>query len=280
MRIGFIGLGNMGFPIAANLVADGRDVTVFDLRPEAVQQLVAKGAKGAVSVSELAAGADLIQIVVVTDAQLDAVVMDPTDGVLASARPGSIILVHSSVHPDECRRLGAAAQAKGVALLDAPVSGTEVGALARTLAIMVGGDAAILEKCRSILEPLAGSVTHVGELGMGQVAKLVNNAIAGSMFQAASEGMRLASLCGIEEDRILAAMSGGTTGSWVLDHWSVVRRLAHTFRTGPDGLAEIVRKDLNHAIAVAHDVGLELPMAAAAEAAAAGNEYWARRLRA
>jgi 2-hydroxy-3-oxopropionate reductase len=142
---------------------------------------------------------------------------------------------------------------------------------------MVGGDAPVLDKCRPILEPPASSVTHVGKLGMGQVANLVNNAIAGSMFQAASEGMQLDSLCGIEEDKIFAAMHGGTTGSWVLDHWSDVRRLAQTFRTGLDGLAEVVRKDLNHAIEVAHDVGLELPMAAAAEAAAAGNNYWARR---
>jgi 3-hydroxyisobutyrate dehydrogenase-like beta-hydroxyacid dehydrogenase len=149
VRVGFIGLGNIGKPMAINVAKAGFDLMVYDLRPEPLQELTETGAKVARSAQEIGAHGDIIELVVVDDAQVEAVTLGE-GGVLNGAKPGSVIAVHSTVHPKTIRKLAELAKTKGVSVIDAEVSGGESGAYAKTLCYMVGGDKAAFEKCRPV----------------------------------------------------------------------------------------------------------------------------------
>lgn len=260
-RVGFIGLGNMGKHMAINIAKAGFDLMVYDLRPEPMRELTALGAKAARSADEIGAHGEIIEVVVVDDRQVEAVLLGE-GGALSAAKRGSIIVIHSTVHPRTVRKLAEQAAAKGVTLIDAEVSGGERGAIAKTLCYMVGGDKAAFEKCRPIFATSGANIFHLGALGSGAITKLAHNLIVYVNMLAASEGMRLAEKAGVDLKSMEQVVHAGAAQSRVADHWSQQRKLKDTYTSGPRGLMDLMHKDLRLALELGHDLGLSLPGAA------------------
>jgi 3-hydroxyisobutyrate dehydrogenase-like beta-hydroxyacid dehydrogenase len=260
-RVGFIGLGNIGKPMAVNVAKAGFDLMVYDLRQEPLQELAAVGAKVARSAQEVGAHGEVIELVVVDDSQVEAVTLGE-GGVLNGAKPGSVIAIHSTVHPKTVRKIAELAKAKGVGVIDAEVSGGERGAQAQTLCYMVGGDKAPFEKCRPVFATSGANIFHLGELGSGAIAKLAHNLIVYVNMLAASEGMRLAEKAGLDLKALQEVVHAGAGQSRVADNWLQQRKLKDTYTTGPQGLMQLIHKDLRLALELGHDLGLSLPGAA------------------
>ena len=259
--VGFIGLGNIGKPMAINLAMAGFDLMVYDLRAEPMRELTALGAKAARSADEVGAHGEIIEVVVVDDAQVEAALL-AEGGVFSGAKRGSIIAIHSTVHPRTVRRLAEQAAAKGLTLIDAEVSGGERGAIAKSLCYMVGGDKAAFEKCRPIFATSGANIFHLGDLGSGAITKLAHNLIVYVNMLAASEGMRLAEKAGVDLKSMEQVVRAGAAQSRVADHWSQQSNLKNTYTSGPRGLMELIHKDLRLALELGHDLGLPLPGAA------------------
>jgi 3-hydroxyisobutyrate dehydrogenase-like beta-hydroxyacid dehydrogenase len=259
--VGFIGLGNIGKPMAINLAMAGFDLMVYDLRAEPMRELTALGAKAARSADEVGAHGEIIEVVVVDDAQVEAALLGEV-GVFSGAKRGSIIAIHSTVHPRTVRRLAEQAAAKGLTLIDAEVSGGERGAIAKSLCYMVGGDKAAFEKCRPIFATSGANIFHLGDLGSGAITKLAHNLIVYVNMLAASEGMRLAEKAGVDLKSMEQVVHAGAAQSRVADHWSQQSNLKNTYTSGPRGLIELIHKDLRLALELGHDLGLPLPGAA------------------
>ena len=260
-RVGFIGLGNMGKPIAVNLAKAGFDLMVYDLRQEPMRELAALGAKTARSLHEIGTHSEVIEIVVVDDAQVESVTFEE-GGVLSTATSGTIIAIHSTVHPRTVRNVAALAQAKGITVIDAEVSGGERGAYAKTLCYMVGGDKQAFEKCRPLFATSGANIFHLGELGAGAITKLAHNLIVYVNMLAASEGMKLAQKAGVDLAAMEQVVHAGAAQSRVADHWSQQSKLGETYTTGVEGLAQLIHKDLRLALELGHDMELSLPGAA------------------
>ncbi len=263
-RVGFIGLGNIGKPMALNVAQAGQatfDLMVYDLRAEPMAELATAGAKTARSASEIGAHGDIIELVVVDDAQVEAAILEE-GGVLNGAKPGSVIAIHSTVHPKTIRKIAALAQARGVGLIDAEVSGGERGAQAQTLCYMVGGDKAAFEKCRPVFETSGASIFHLGDLGMGSMAKLAHNLIVYVNMLSASEGMKLAETAGLDLNVFQEVVKASAGQSKVADNWVRQRNFKDTYSTGPEALVQLMHKDLRLALELGHDLGLTLPGAA------------------
>jgi len=260
-RVGFIGLGNMGKHMAINIAKAGFDLMVYDLRAEPMRELTALGAKAARSADEIGAHGEIIEVVVVDDRQVEAALLGE-GGALSAAKRGSIIVIHSTVHPRTVRKLAEQAAAKGVTLIDAEVSGGERGAIAKSLCYMVGGDKAAFERCRPIFATSGANIFHLGALGSGAITKLAHNLIVYVNMLAASEGMRLAEKAGVDLKSMEQVVHAGAGQSRVADHWSQQRKLKDTYTSGPRGLMELMHKDLRLALELGHDLGLSLPGAA------------------
>lgn len=218
MRVGFIGLGQMGKPIATNIQAAGFDLMVFDLRSEPLRELERLGAKVARSPREVGAHAEIIGLAVPDDDAVRAVVAGP-EGVLELAGPGTVVAVHSTVRPSTVRQLAEHATSRGVILLDAQMSGGSVGARNRTLCFMVGGDAAALERCRPVLEATGAHIFHMGPLGMGAAAKAAQQAVTVINVMAAVEGFRLAETAGVDLQAFERLLSVSAGQSYMTDRW-------------------------------------------------------------
>ena len=222
-KVGFVGLGTMGSPFATNIVQAGYDLTVYDVRPEAVEQLVELGAKAANSPRELAASVDQVNIAVPHEPEVDEVMHGP-DGLLAGAHPGLIVVIHSSLHPENMKEVAAEAKSHGVEVLDAQMSGGAVGVRAHELCLMVGGDSATLEKCRPVLETTAANIYLLGSVGMGAVTKIAQNTMTAQHLLAASEGFRLAEKAGVDIEVFQQVVRTSAAQSHVadvyLDFWS------------------------------------------------------------
>jgi len=260
-RVGFIGLGNIGKPMAVNVAAAGFDLMVYDVRQEPLTELAAAGAAVAHSPREVGAHGEIIELVVVDDAQVEAVTLGE-GGVLSGAKPGSVVAIHSTVHPKTVRKVAELAKARGVDVLDAQVSGGERGAQAKTLCYMVGGDKALFERCRPVFATSGANIFHLGELGAGAIAKLAHNLIVYVNMLAASEGMRLAEKAGLDLQALQEVVRAGAGQSRVADNWAQQRRLKDSYTTGPQGLMQLMHKDLRLALELGHDIGLPLPGAA------------------
>ena len=263
-RVGFIGLGNIGKPMAINVAKAGFDLMVYDLRQEPLQELAGLGAKVARSAQEIGAHGEIIEFVVVDDAQVEAVTLGE-GGVLNGAKPGSVIAVHSTVHPKTIRKLAEFAKSKGIAVIDAEVSGGERGAYAQTLCCMVGGDKAAFEKCKPVFSTFSANIFHLGDLGAGAAAKLAHNLIVYVNMLAASEGMKLAEHAGVDVKTMEQVVHAGAAQSRVADNWSQQQQLKDNYTTGPQGLLQLMYKDLRLAIELGHDLHLPLPGAALAQ---------------
>lgn len=255
-KLGFIGLGTMGKPMAANLVRAGFDVTVYDLAPEPVRELVQLGARAAETPREIGLRCDVVQVVVWDDAGVESVVLGETgnEGVLATARPGTIVAVHSTVSLETCRKLAEFARSRGVSVIDAAMSGGPAGAADGSLAIMVGGPLEVFETCRPVFDAIGKQVFHVGPLGAGMAAKLCNNLMVMVNLQAVVEALRIAAAAGIPAERMIELASAGTADSWAVRHGFA---LLQRSRSGGavSTQAQMQQKDLELAVKLARELG-------------------------
>ena len=218
-RIGFIGLGLMGSPIAMKLIEAGNQVTVWGRSPEKLEPALAAGARQARSPRELAEAVDAVMLCVTDAAAVEAVVFG-TDGVAAGAPRGDLLIDHSSIRPASTRamakRLG---ESVGMDWIDAPVSGGIPGVMNKTLVVMCGGSQPAFERARPIIETYAGRCTRVGDIGAGQTTKLFNQALCGITFVAVAEVTALAIRAGIDASAIPAAIAGGRADSRILQEF-------------------------------------------------------------
>jgi 3-hydroxyisobutyrate dehydrogenase len=256
--IGFIGLGNMGLPMAANLLKAGYRVLACDLREEAVQAAVARGAEAAASAAEAARAAEVVITMVPDSPDVEAAYLGP-GGVLEGAHAGLVAIDMSTVDPATTRRVGARLEAAGVRMLDAPVSGGVPGAVAGTLTIMVGGDAAVVAETRPILAAMGKNVIHIGPLGTGEVAKICNNLLAGVSMIAAAEAFTLGIRAGVDP-RILHDVIRTSSGNcWAVEHNcpvpGLVAKAASSHGYAAGFMTDLMAKDLSLARAAARAVG-------------------------
>ncbi|WP_280342488.1 NAD(P)-dependent oxidoreductase [Nocardia abscessus] len=215
MRVGFIGLGSQGAPMARRIVEGGYPTTLWARRPAALEPFADTAAVTAPSPAALAARSDLVCLCVVGDADVREVVTGD-NGVLAGLAPGSIIAVHSTVHPDTCRELAESAAAQQVAVIDAPVSGGGPAAAEGRLLVMVGGASEAVERSRPVFETYADPIVHLGDVGSGQATKLLNNLLFTANLATAASTLALGQGLGISPDRLGEVISHGTANSFAL----------------------------------------------------------------
>jgi 2-hydroxy-3-oxopropionate reductase len=257
-KIGFIGLGIMGKPMALNLIKAGFNLVVFDVRPEPVEVLVKGGAEKGDSPKNVAERSDLIITMLPDSPDVKAVVLGK-DGVLAGARRGTILVDMSSIAPAASIELSKKSVEKGVEMLDAPVSGGEPKAIEGTLSIMVGGDLKTFEKVEGILKSMGSSVVRVGDIGSGNMTKLANQIIVALNIAAVSEAMVLAEKAGVDPENVFNAIRGGLAGSTVLNA-KMPMILDGNFKPGFRIGLHI--KDLKNALETAHDLSVAVPLTA------------------
>jgi len=255
-RIGFIGLGIMGKPMAQNLLKAGYELTVYDVVPERVEELVKAGARRGSSAKDVASRSEVVITMLPNSPHVREAVLGP-NGVLDGAKPGIILVDMSSIAPLASKEIAAKAQEKGVAMLDAPVSGGEPKAVAGTLAIMVGGPQETFEQVKDILARMGFSVTRVGEIGSGNVTKLANQIIVALNIAAMSEAMVLATKAGVDPEKVFQAIRGGLAGSAILDA-KMPLALKGNFK--PGFRIELHIKDLANALDTAHELGVPVPL--------------------
>jgi len=257
MNIGFIGIGIMGRPMAKNLIKAGYVLTVYD-KFAPTDDLVALGAVAAKSNKDVAAQSDIIITMLPNSPHVKEAVMGE-NGVLEGARPGAILVDMSSIAPSASQEICAAAKAKGVTMLDAPVSGGEPKAIDGTLAIMVGGDKKTFETVKPILEKMGSSVVLVGDIGAGNVTKLANQIIVALNIAAVSEALVLATKAGVKPEAVFDAIKGGLAGSTVMNA-KVPMILDGNFK--PGFRIELHIKDLQNALDTAHNLNVAVPLTA------------------
>ncbi len=211
-RVGFIGLGSQGGPMAAQIAASGMPLTVWARRPEALEPYAESGAIVAATPAELGAASEVVGICVVADADVEDVVLRD-DGVLAGMAAGGVIAVHSTVHPDTCRRLAEQAASRGVAVVDAPVSGGGGAAAERKLLVMVGGPDEDVARCRPVFETFGDPIVHLGPLGSGQMAKVLNNFVFTAQVTVALETFGFADQLGMDRSAVAQVLANGSGGS-------------------------------------------------------------------
>jgi 3-hydroxyisobutyrate dehydrogenase-like beta-hydroxyacid dehydrogenase len=256
MKAGFIGLGVQGKYLAINQARAGIDLIVYDVRPEPLKDLAETGARIASSAAEVGRYADIVQICVLDDAQLESVMLGEA-GVLAGSAAGKLVVVHSTVRPSTIARLAERAAEKGVELMDVPVSGSENGARNKTMSYMAGGSAEGLARCRPLFETSGSKILHTGGLGTGIRAKLAHQLIICINILAAYEGMMLGEAAGVARDTLIDVVREGMAQSRVAERWKKVAFSATSRR--------VFYKDLQLCLEYGHELGLSLPGAALAQ---------------
>lgn len=214
-RIGFIGLGIMGGAMSVNLLKAGFPLTVWNRTPEKMRPLLEAGAKPVKSPKEVAERSDIV-IDMVTDSKDVEEVLLGKEGVIHGARPGTIVVDMSTISPIVTKEIAKKLGEKGIRMLDAPVSGGDIGARNATLSIMVGGDAETYEECLPVFQAMGKTITYIGGHGDGQVCKAVNQILVGVNVLGVAEALMFAHKAGVDMDKVLAAVSGGAAGSWQL----------------------------------------------------------------
>ena len=240
--IGFIGLGAMGNHMAKNLIKVGYDLTVYDLSPQPVKQLVSAGAKEAKSCAEAAKGVEVVITMLPADDEVKTACLGP-GGVLEGAKPGTVLIDMSSIAPHTSKQVAAEAQKKGIRFLDAPVSGGTGGAEKATLTIMVGGDKALLDEHMEILRVMGKTIYHVGEVGMGETVKMVNQMLVGINLAGIVEALVMGTKLGVAPEVLYKIIRASSGNSFMLDS-----RVPNYIFTGnftqPGFAVDLLRKDL------------------------------------
>jgi 3-hydroxyisobutyrate dehydrogenase len=240
-RVGFVGLGIMGAPMAANLLKAGYSLTVWNRTPSRMEPLLALGASAASSPAAVAAASDVTLSCVTNSPDVEAVALGP-NGVAEGATPGSVYIDCSTISPETARRVAAELSRRGIAMLDAPVSGGDVGARAGTLAIMAGGEAEVFARCLPVLQAIGKTIVHVGPAGSGQVVKLCNQVAGGLNLLAMAEAISLARSAGVDPAKMLEVVSAGAAGSWMLANLAP-RAIRGDYT--PGFMVDLMQKDLH-----------------------------------
>lgn len=260
MEIGFVGLGIMGRPMALNLLNGGHSVRVWARRAESMAPLLEAGAKGCANPAEVAAGSEIVISMVADAPDVEQVTLG-TSGVAEGGKPGLIHIDTSTISPDAARRIAAKLAGRGISMLDAPVSGGEVGAVNGTLTIMVGGDKAAFDKALPALQCMGKSVSYIGDSGAGQVTKACNQILVGVGILMVAEALNFARASGVDPAKAREAMLGGFAYSKVLENHGQ-RMLDRNFK--PGFKAWMHQKDMKIVLDEAHRMGIMCPTAAIA----------------
>lgn len=265
MRVGFIGLGNMGEGMAYNLATKGFAPTVFDVRPEPLERLQAEGATIAATCAEVGARSDLLCVAVFDDRQIEQVLFGSGDdaGALGAMTKGGLVILHPTTSPAVAARVADAAAERGIAVIDAPMTGGGgVAARAGTLIFMVGGEKGDVDRAMPVLEAMAATVFHVGPLGAGQAAKIVNNFLGVSQTILMREALRISGSAGIAEERMLEILNHGGSAagaSWTSRNWEHIKKQEASYTTGRQGMVAMARKDMQLAHGLAGSNGVATP---------------------
>ena len=254
--IGFIGLGIMGSSMARNLLKAGFDVNVWNRTASRMAPLASAGARGASDASAVATKADII-VVCVSETQDVEEVLFGESGVIKGARPGALVIDTSTISPQATISMEARLRAAGLRMLDAPISGGSEGAANGTLSIMVGGDAADVDRAMDVLSAMGNRITHVGCTGAGQMAKLVNQILVVGTMQAVSEALLFAHKGGLDLAKTLEAVEHGAAGSWMLSNRGS-QAIVRDFR--PGFTIDLQQKDLRLVLEAADAMGVPLPV--------------------
>jgi len=258
--IGFIGTGLMGLPMAQNLLRAGYKLTVYTRTKSRAQPLLDSGARWADTAAAAAAEADIV-VTMVSDTPDVQNVLLGENGVITGARPGTIVIDMSTISPSATREMAAALEARGIAMLDAPVSGGVNGAIEGTLSIMVGGKAEALEAARPVLEAMGKNIVHCGGNGQGQMTKLCNQVAIANHMVAAAESIVLARKAGLDLNTLIEAIGAGAAGSWVINVLGP-QMAEHNF--APGFMIKLLQKDLRLVMQAASELSVPVPGAALA----------------
>jgi len=260
MKLGFIGLGVMGRPMALNLMKHGHQMGVYARRPQSAAPLIAAGAAGYKTPAELAAACDVVFTVVTTSSDFEQVTLGEK-GIIHGARAGSVVVDMETISPIVARNVARTLAEKGIDMLDAPVSGGPMGAEQATLSIMAGGKEAVFKRVKPLFECLGKTILHMGDHGAGQITKACNQLLLVVTAQASAEALSLAARCGVDPVKVREVMLGGIAASRVLELFGK-RMVERDFTAGIE--ARLYHKDLHIALDLVHELGLAAPAAALA----------------
>lgn len=259
MKVGFIGLGIMGKPMAKNLLKAGHQVCVNDFHKEAVEELVAAGATAGANNAEVAKGVDVVITMVPNSPNVRAALLGE-NGVAEGADKDTVVIDMSSIDPVESKKIAAELKARtGMEMLDCPVSGGETKAIDGTLSIMCGGKKEVFDRFTDLLKAMGSSVVYVGEIGSGNVAKLANQMVVAANIGICAEAMTFAKKMGTDPELVYQAIRGGLAGSTVMDA-KVPMMLAGNYK--PGFRIDLHIKDLNNALNASHAINMPVPMTA------------------
>jgi 2-hydroxy-3-oxopropionate reductase len=256
--VAVIGLGIMGGPMAANLLAAGYDVVGYNRSSDKVEKLVSRGGRGAADVAEAVRDADVVLTVLPDSPDVEAVVLGE-GGVLDAAKAGTLLIDASTIRPDVSVRLAEAARARGLRAVDAPVSGGEAGAIEGTLSIMVGGTADDVAAARPVLEAVGSTVVHVGPAGSGQTVKAANQLIVAGTIQLVAEALVFLEAHGVDTQAAVEVLAGGLAGNRILDR-KAAGMITRQFR--PGFRVDLHHKDLGIVTSAAREAGVAIPVGA------------------
>jgi len=258
MKIGFIGLGIMGKPMAKNLLKAGHEVVCFDINKAAVDECAAAGAKAASSVADVAASCAFLITMLPNSPQVSAVALGK-DGIVDNAKAGTLLVDMSSIAPLAAREIHNGLKAKGIRMLDAPVSGGEPKAVEGTLSVMIGGAQKDFDEARPVLQAMAASVVRVGDIGAGNIAKLANQIVVAVNIAALAEAMALSAKAGVDPELVFQAIRSGLAGSTVMEAKAPMmldRNIKPGFKI------DLHIKDMGNIMDTGHGVGVPLPLSA------------------
>ncbi len=255
-KVGFIGLGIMGIPMAHNLIKAGFEVIVYNRTTSKAEQMVSKGAKKADSPKEVTEESSVVITIVSDTPDVESVILGK-NGVIEGIKLDSVVIDMSTISPQATQKIATRLRERGAYMLDAPVSGGEQGAINGTLSIMVGGDAQVFERCRPILEAMGKNIIHVGSNGMGQTVKLMNQILVAGTLNAVVEALIFAQKAGVDLEKALEAVKGGAAGSWQLSNLAP-RIIKRDFR--PGFMVDLMQKDLRLVMGAAEVVKTPLPV--------------------
>ncbi|MBO0735624.1 MAG: 3-hydroxyisobutyrate dehydrogenase [Alphaproteobacteria bacterium] len=268
MTIAFIGIGNMGRPMLANLLKREFSAVAYDIAPAALEAAAALGAARAASPAEAAAAGDLVITMLPSSTNVEAAYLGP-GGIIVGAAAGKLCIDMSTIDPSTSRRVAAQLNERAIRYIDAPVSGGIGGAAAGTLAIMVGGDAADLAEARPALAAIGSNIIHVGGIGAGEVAKLRNNLISGSALVAVAEAFRIGEAFGVDPQILTDVIAKSSGATWVMEHAhpvpGIVDTAASSRQYAPGFMPDLMAKDLGLAVSAAREKRVPVVVASAVQ---------------
>ena len=263
MDIGFIGLGNMGGPMAINLIKAGFSVSVFDLMPTSVERLTAAGAQAAATAADAVQNVDVVISMLPASKHVESLYLGEA-GLLSKIAPGTLIIDSSTIAPESTRKVADAANARGLSMIDAPVSGGVAGAQGGTLTFIVGGSDTALAQARPLLEAMGKNIFHAGDAGAGQVAKICNNMLLSVLMSGTAEALQLGVNNGLDPSVLSDIMRKSSGGNWALEVYNPYPGVMETAPASRDYeggfLVDLMIKDLGLAMASALDTGTATPM--------------------